>query len=317
MSQPVQDPYARPLEAIEEPPRGFAASLRRIGPGLVMAGAVVGSGELVATTVLGAENGYMLLWLILLSCAIKIVVQNELGRYTIATGETTLEAFDRVPGPRLRVSWVIWLWFVMVIAVLFAIGGMLGAIAEVMTMIAPGVAMDLGVWVLAGLTAVLLTAGRYRTIERVSLALVVGFTALTASGALILFTRPDYFSWADLMSGLSFHLPEGGLSTAVTVFGGTGVGSGELVMYPYWCIEKGYARFAGVRDAMPGWKGRANGWIRVMGIDILNSLLIYTFATVAFYLLGAGVLHNMGTVPEGSQMVRTLSHMYTETLGEW
>ena len=78
------------------------------------------------------------------------------------------------------------------------------------------------------------------------------------------------------------QLPEGGLSTAVTVFGGTGVGSGELVMYPYWCIEKGYARFTGARDAMPGWKGRANGWIRVMGIDILNSLLIYTFATVAF-----------------------------------
>jgi len=67
----------------------------------------VDSGELVATTVLGAEHGFRLLWLILVSCTIKTVVQNELGRYAIGTGETTLEAFDRVPGPRWRVSWVV------------------------------------------------------------------------------------------------------------------------------------------------------------------------------------------------------------------
>ena len=62
------------------------------GRGLVTAGAVVGTGELIATPVLGAENGYSLLWLVILSCAIKVVVQNELGRYTIGTGETGLEA---------------------------------------------------------------------------------------------------------------------------------------------------------------------------------------------------------------------------------
>ena len=57
------------------------------------------------------------------------------------------------------------------------------------------------------------------------------------------------------------------------------------------------------------------GWIRVMGVDVVNSMVIYTFATVAFYLLGAGVLNGMGVVPEGSQMIGMLSNMYTETLG--
>ena len=70
---------------------------------------MVGSGELVATTVLGAENGYTLLWLVLVSCVIKVVIQNELGRYAIGTGETTLEAFNHTPGPRLGVSWIVWL----------------------------------------------------------------------------------------------------------------------------------------------------------------------------------------------------------------
>ena len=83
--------------SIEDPPQTFVAIFRRIGPGLILAGSIVGSGELIATTVLGAENGYLLLWLILISCVIKTVVQEELGRYAIGTGETTLEAFESLP----------------------------------------------------------------------------------------------------------------------------------------------------------------------------------------------------------------------------
>ena len=76
----AQDPYQLRPDAIEDPPNTFVAIFRRTGPGLILASTIVGSGELIATTVLGAENGYTLLWLILVSCAIKVVVQNELGR---------------------------------------------------------------------------------------------------------------------------------------------------------------------------------------------------------------------------------------------
>jgi len=39
--------------------------------------------------------------------------------------------------------------------------------------------------------------------------------------------------------------------------------------------------------------------------------------TVAFYLLGAGVLHGMGLVPAANDMISVLSNIYTQTLGEW
>ena len=162
----VEDPYQLHPEAVEDPPNTFVSILRRIGPGLILASAIVGSGELIATTVLGAENGYTLLWLILVSCAIKVVVQNELGRYVIGTGETALEAFNRVPGPRLRVSWVVWLWFVMVVMVMFAIGGMMGAISEVLNTIFPSISINAWVWVVGVVTAILLIVGRYNLVER-------------------------------------------------------------------------------------------------------------------------------------------------------
>ena len=117
--------------------------------------------------------------------------------------------------------------------------------------------------------------------------------------------------------GLTFRLPVQGLSTAAAVFGITGVAAGELMMYPYWCVEKGYARYTGAPDGSPAWMARARGSIRVMHLDIVCSLVIYTLATVAFYLLGAGILHQRGTVPAAKDMIAVLSQIYTGTLGPW
>ena len=316
-TQNLVNPYQLRPEDIEDPPRTYVSIFRRIGPGLILASGIVGSGELIATTVLGAEAGYTLLWLIILSCFIKVVVQNELGRYAIGTGETTLEAFDRAPGPRLRASWLVWAWFLMVMFTLLQVGGMLGGVSEVLNRLVPTVPIGVWVWVVNLVTVALLMGGRYWVVEKISMGLVVCFTVLTVSCAFMMFKLPQYFSWSEVVSGLSFRLPEGGLITAVAAFGITGVGATELVVYPYWCLEKGYARYSGPRDGSQAWRQRAGGWIRVMGVDVGNSMVIYTFATVAFYLLGAGILHGRGLVPKGSEMVLVLSAMYTETMGAW
>src|SRR5919112_348682 len=118
-----RNPYALSPAAIEEPPVRFFASLRRIGPGMVLAASIVGSGELIATTTLGAQAGYTALWVVLLSCLVKPVIQAELGRYTIATGETGLEALNQIPGPRAaRINWLVWAWAVMVMGTQLQVG---------------------------------------------------------------------------------------------------------------------------------------------------------------------------------------------------
>ena len=313
----VDNPYELRPESAQTPPIAFRDVLRWIGPGLIIASAVVGTGELIATTILGAENGYRLLWLVVLSCVIKVIVQNEMGRYTVGTGKTGLEGLDRVPGPRFRVSWVVWIWFLMQTTTLTTISGMFAGIAEVLNRIVPAVTIGAWVWVVTIVTFVVLVIGRYGLVERVSVALVIIFTALTVSAAFVLGMKPEYFSWSQMVDGLMFHLPIGGLGIAVAVFGITGVGSSDLVMYPYWCIEKGYARFAGPRDDTPAWLNRSRGWVKVMGVDVLCSMFVYTFATIAFYLLGAGVLHGLDVIPKGTETISILSSIYTETLGGW
>jgi hypothetical protein len=62
---------------------------------------------------------------------------------------------------------------------------------------------------------------------------------------------------------------------------------------------------------------RARGWISVMYKDAFVSWIIYTFGTLAFFIMGAAVLHPQGLAPVGNEMITTLSRMYTDTLGEW
>ena len=85
-------------------------ALRYVGPGLILTVGIVGTGELVLTPRVAAEHGFTLLWLILLGCIVKVFVQVELGRYSVATGLTTLRALDTLPGPRFRASWMLWVW---------------------------------------------------------------------------------------------------------------------------------------------------------------------------------------------------------------
>jgi manganese transport protein len=322
---PRRNPYQFQPDEVIEPPRTLGATLRKIGPGLILSASIVGSGELIATTTLGAEVGYVALWIIALSCLIKPAVQSELGRYVIATGETGGEGLNKVPGPRVgNVNWVVWAWVIMTLLSFFQVGAMFGGVAWVLHQLLPIVpgnaSMSINLWVLIllGVTLAILLGGHYGRIEKLATIKVGLFTMLTFLCALIMLRQPGSFSWDDVREGLAFHFPKDGLITAIAVFGITGVGASELFMYPYWCVEKGYARFAGKADGSVAWQARARGWIRVMNVDIIASMVIYCVATLAFYVLGAGVLHKAGLVPKGiDNMIPVLSKMYTETLGPW
>lgn len=365
-------------ERPQDPPRTLGATLRRLGPGMIIAGSIVGSGELIATTKVGAEAGFTLLWVIILGCVIKVFTQVEFGRYTITWSETTLKALNGVPGPRLKVNWLVWYWVVMTVLVISQQGGIVGGVGQALTISQPlteqGISYnrlqdqwveakatlalaqrqtpgsaeieelqrgvdalttqiaahaepyDAYLWatLIAVITSILLFLGRYRFIQTLATVLVASFTVVTIATLVMLQTTDWAVQGHEVMSGLSFRLPpavEGlaanPMATALAAFGIIGLGSAELVMYPYWCLEKGYARWTGPREASPAWTERARGWIRVLYTDAWASMLVYTVATVTFYLLGAAVLGRTGLNPAGKDMIRTLSEMYVPVFGSW
>jgi Mn2+/Fe2+ NRAMP family transporter len=386
----LPDKSAGAVSTFENPPRTIPGILSRLGPGLIIAGSIVGSGELIATTKTGAESGFWLLWLIIIGCVIKVFVQVELGRDAVCRGKTTMDALAEVPGPSIpgRGNWLVWYWFAMWIAMTAQLGSIAGGVGQSMAMSMPlseggkaynqfmdekaQLAIDLAVakrarksaktdearheaeenvttienelqqkiddqpsklhpdelyWtaLLAVATSIILVLGRYSLIQNVTTTMVAIFTLATVA---TVFMLQRTFTWkitpGEVLDGLRFQLPppdhvptNQSLATALKTFGLIGVGASELIAYPYWCLEKGYARFAGQRDETKGWVERARGWMRVMQWDAWCSMGVYTIATLAFYLLGAAVLGRTGLIPADDDLIPTLNVMYEPVFGAW
>mgnify|MGYP001185535636 CR=1 FL=1 len=479
-----------PETGIQDAPTTLGGILRQLGPGLIVAGSIVGSGELIATTVTGAKAGFWLLWLIIIGCVIKVFVQVEMGRYSIVTGNTAMDGFVDVPGPRVkkRGNWLFWYWFIMFVVSIGQLGGIVGGVGQALSISFPitgygkdfnqlaeartqlvvetkstrkllkgnppaaevekirtsfnrgvlvpllktqaekletghaqelqavlqsveaddGLAIALAeahgstweltleihklektiaeweqkktagssvpggmqekleslklkkaermanlksadgqqlesllekfdlvqldqaglsdpyddeVWgaIITVITIAMLVVGRFTLIQNFSTALVAMFTLVTIVNLILLQSNPSWgFSLNDVLDGLKFQLPPGsdeGLTVALMAFGIIGVGANELVMYPYWCQEKGYGRFVGPNDGSREWIERAQGWMRVMRWDAWCSMVVYTFATVAFYLLGASILWRSELSPSGNDTIRYLAVMYEPVFG--
>jgi len=314
------DPYAPDRSLVAEPPASFWGMLRYLGPGFILTASIVGSGELIATTALGAEAGFVALWVIVASCLVKVFVQLEFGKHAIHSGETTFEALNQLPGPKFgKGSWATWIWLLMMLIKPLQVGGIIGGVGLILNLIVPAVPVWLWVCVAAPTVSLMIYRGNYGFIEKLSLVMVGAFALFTFACLIGLQFTDFAMSGAQVKEGLSFWngIPASVIGVAIAAFGITGVGGDEVMAYNYWLLEKGYAARTGAREETPEWRSRARGWIRVMYWDAFLSMLVYTFMTVAFYLLGAAILHAQGLKPEGFETVRTLSRMYTDTLGSW
>jgi len=363
--------------AVREPPRRLGGILRHLGPGLILAGSIVGSGELIAATRTGAEAGFIFLGLIIFGCVVKVFTQVEIARHCVTKGETTLTALNRVPGPRAKAAggvanWIVLFWIATMLCGLGQLGGIVGGVGQAMAMSVPltgkgaeynakataraeakvleeqldanpsteirkkldekqavfegydfeSKPYDDKFWalLLAGVTSVMLFRGGFGFIETFCTFLVASFSLVTIAN---LFALQSHGDWAirpdDLREGLGLGFLTSGpdkLGLALMTFGIIGVGASEIVAYPYWCLEKGYGKWIGRDDDSPSWTERARGWLRVMQWDAWGSMVVYTFCTIVFYLLGAAVLSRLGLVPEKQDLVRTLSVMYTPVFGQ-
>ena len=106
---PPVDPGCLPAWKIGELPRPVPFRLRTwltmIGPGLVLAGSSIGTGEFVIGPQTAARYGGAMLFAALISILGQVVLNTEVMRYTILTGEPVFTGFMRSrPGPKF---WII------------------------------------------------------------------------------------------------------------------------------------------------------------------------------------------------------------------
>ncbi|HVR72126.1 MAG TPA: Nramp family divalent metal transporter [Vicinamibacteria bacterium] len=328
----AKDSMAGPERADEDwsypesppPPRGLAM-LGVFGPGAILASATIGAGETILAVRAGAWGGYDLLWLILVASFTKsFVLLYLLGRYAALTGDAVARRLLELPGPRG------WLLVFILVADLVPAGAVFAAIAApcgvLITQHAGG---DARAWAIGFALAAILVAvvQKYEVLEKqqvvvclVLLLCVVVSTLLVGpdlrrllAGLFGIGRIPAVPDWArEAFAGRPMALE---LST---VFGYTGNVAMGYVVYCEFVRRKGWGVFRGARPAPPPDRlptDEANRRRAVAGLALVRGDLIITAAlifavTAAFLVAGAVVLHPIGQMPLGFDLLSRQSAIF-------
>jgi Mn2+/Fe2+ NRAMP family transporter len=200
--------------------------LRSLGPGLVLAAAGIGAGDVVVASVTGMKFGPTLLWAVVFTVALKFVLTEALARWQLATGETIARAWvTRLP------RWVAVLfagyllfWTFMVGASLSSACGIAGA------SVFPGLSVPVWGALHAVVAALLVASNRYARFQRLMKALIAVMAGCVLVCAAL--TQPAV---GPVVRGLLVPTlpPGGGGAQVLALLGGIG-GSLTVICYGYW-----------------------------------------------------------------------------------
>lgn len=186
--------------------------LREVGPGAVVAAAFIGPGTVTTATLAGVRYGYALLWAVGFSIIATLVLQEMAARLGLVTGAGLGEAVRaRFTGVRRVLATGLVFGAIVVGNAAYETGNLLGASLGMNGVVAGDV--RLWAFVFAGLATVLLWTGRYRTIERVMVAMVVLMSVVFLATSVVL--AP---ALSDIARGLFVpRLPDGQASLLVAL----------------------------------------------------------------------------------------------------
>ncbi len=304
------------IKGTREPPKTKKEILKFVGPMFVLAAVMIGSGELIATTAAGAEAGVRALWIILVGLFIKMGIQYEIAKRGVITGERPGEFFDMVPGKIFGHSWTWWfMWIFWVLALSVLTFGIYQGAAVLLHELSGKAIPIPGAVAIIAFLAIIINLQGYDFVEDLSKLFVIALVILTIVASIASFFTPYALSLADILSGLAFTRPAGGLVAALATIGLIGIATDEIVAYGEFVHEKGYVEWVGDKDS-EGWLRRAKGWLRVVRWDIALSMVFLTITTVSFFIIGASVLRGQpGSYPSGAGLVPYLAKGFEATLG--
>ena len=306
---------------------------RMIGPGIILLGLSIGSGEFVLWPRLTAQYGFAVFWACWIGVTIQFFLNMEIERYTLATGESAVTGFVRLWrgfGPIFLVcATVPWIWPGWATGgatlLTWEIGGGSVTALAVAGLILAGAVLSLGPVV-------------YETVETIQIALVALIFSLLVV-LVLLVVRMD--SLAALAAGaVRFgQVPEGielPLLLGALAFAGAG-GTANLSQSNY-IKDKGYgmgrfigritspftgreeagnevgAVFEGTEEELARWRV----WWRRANVEHGVSFWLLCLVSLAlFCLLTHALLGEGGAPPEGLSFIRDQATAIESRFGAW
>jgi len=204
--------------------------LSDFGPGLLLAATGIGVGDMVSSTIAGAEYGLTLVWALVGGVIIKFAITEGAARWQLATGASLIEGWREVL-PRFALGlfflyFIVWSYFVS------------SALVTASALVPAAIIPQVPLWVWGVVHAVAAVAmvwfGRYeRFLSVIKWFVGLKFAAIILSVLLILI-----WSGAD-WSGFGAR-SEFSVAYTLSLIGGVG-GTVTLLSYAYWMREAGWS----------------------------------------------------------------------------
>ena len=219
------------------------SQMSSVGPGLVYALTILGTGDLITNASAGDEYGYALIWALGFTLILRYVWVNTSAKYVLVTGESLMQGYARLG------TWFIWLMLFALIILrhvynLYQIL-MMGSGADILvplTVLSIPAEWSMPIWALlfTGIGFVMMFWGGYAVIETFCKILVGVMGGALVIAALL--SNPDPVGIAQGMFIPSLPQSEGLYSSMLILMAliGTEAGSMTNLTYAYFIYEKGW-----------------------------------------------------------------------------
>ena len=152
--------------------------LKKLGPGLLFAGAAIGVSHLVQSTKAGAEFGFGLIWALLLCNFFKYPFFLFGTKYAHATGETLLDGYKRIG------NYILIIYLALSIVTIFTIQAAVTIVTAGLAIELFGITTNITLWsgIIIIFCLIILIIGKYRLLDNVIklIILILGVSTVIA-----------------------------------------------------------------------------------------------------------------------------------------
>lgn len=270
-------------------------SLKKLGPGLLFAGAAIGVSHLVQSTRAGADYGMGLIWALLLIHIIKYPFFQFGPRYAAATGESLLEGYRRLG------KGVLVFYFILNLLTMFTIQTAVTIVTAGIATYIFGIDLDIKIWsvIITFICAGILILGNYKILDNLMKVIIITLTISTlAAVSIAFFDTSNHIDVSQVIPKDSL-----GIAFLIAFMGWMPAPLDISIWHSLWSLEKSKEGGMNVKSA-----------IFDFNIGYAGTVLV----GICFISLGALVMFNTGTTfsTSGSAFAKQLIDMYTAHLGE-
>ena len=268
--------------------------LKKLGPGLLFAGAAIGVSHLVQSTRAGADFGFGLLWALLLVNLFKYPFFQFGPRYAMATGESLLEGYQKLG------KGVLLAYFALSLGTMVTIQAAVTIVTAGLAVQLFGITTDITLWcfIITAICFAILIIGKYKVLDTVMKVII---SILTVTTVIAVASAVDFnessIEWTQV-------LPKNNTQWVflIAFMGWMPAPLDVSVWHSLWTIEKQKTLSKPPNKNM---------------IDFKIGYLITLFLGVCFLSLGALVMFGSGQTfsNQGVTFSKQLIDLYTTNLG--